>query len=86
MAVTFNYFGFLIVLNYHMIALVDLNPDPNNLPELDPKDEFLVSDLQSIYDISANPSASNEPHINPSWLRDTKSTQSTSQVTAPREM
>lgn len=68
----------------------DLNPDPNNLPELDPKDAFLVSDLASAYGPSASQvsTAASGPSMNVPWLRKTEylSSSSTANIPALREM
>lgn len=70
--------------------LSDLNPDPDNLPELDPKDAFLVSDLPSAYSNVASQASTSTtgPSMNVSWLRKTEyiSSSSTANIPAPREM
>ena len=68
----------------------DLNPDPNNLPELDPKDAFLVSDLLSAHPNTASQASTSAagPSMNVPWLRKTEylSSNSTASIPAPREM
>ena len=54
----------------------ELNPDPDNLPKLDPKDEFLAYDVSGS---SANTNApgtpgQNVPLANVPWLRKTEYT------------
>lgn len=62
-----------------LLPLVDLNPDPNNLPKLDPKDQFLLSDPASSTPFLGNGHASGSmpsssqpvmPHV--PWLRRTE--------------
>ena len=55
----------------------ELNPDPNNLPKLDPKDQFLLGDPASAGPVlGAGPSSgtstplSSVPHV--PWLRKTE--------------
>lgn len=73
-----------------LISHLDLNPDPNNLPELDPKDAFLVSDLPVSFPNAASQAASssNGPSMNVSWLRKTEYISSSSSANIPttREM
>lgn len=52
-----------------------LNPDPSNLPRLDPKDAFLLSDPLSTTGITANAGAGNgasTPLAHVPWLRKTE--------------
>ena len=67
----------------------ELNPDPNNLPELDPKDEFLLLDLNTssaAYGATGAGTASAALQ-NVSWLRksDNRDRQGPTRVTAPQE-
>lgn len=57
---------------------LELNPDPNNLPELDPKDQFLLGDttgasFTSSYGGPVSASQSSLPSVpNVTWLRKTE--------------
>ena len=59
--------------------LIGLNPDPKNLPELDPKDDFLLADPSSstgAYPINGSQLGSINGHPTPlahvPWLRKTE--------------
>ncbi|KAI0083482.1 hypothetical protein BDY19DRAFT_998546 [Irpex rosettiformis] len=64
----------------------ELNPDPNNLPELDPKDEFLLLDLNTSSTAYGAGSASAALQ-NVSWLRksDNRERQGPARVSANQE-
>lgn len=54
-----------------------LNPDPNNLPKLDPKDEFLLEDASGVIGPYVNggsrtPGAPQTQTKNVTWLRKTE--------------
>ena len=55
--------------------LIALNPDPKNLPKLDPKDQFLLGDStgSSLF-VSTTAAGSSTPHAVPTvtWLRKTE--------------
>lgn len=63
----------------HVQSIVELNPDPDNLPKLDPKDDFLAYDAAGpstgAYTNGNTPSASQgTPLVNVPWLRKTEYT------------
>ncbi len=81
--------GYLILAVYSAYSLTELNPDPENLPELDPKDEFLLLDLNTsstAYGAVGAGSASAALQ-NVSWLRksDHRERPGAARVTASQE-
>ncbi|KAI0683974.1 RNA polymerase II-associated [Cytidiella melzeri] len=68
----------------------ELNPDPNTLPELDPKDQFLLLDLNTsstLYGASGSGTSASASLQNVSWLRKTdhRERQGVSRLAAPQE-
>jgi len=58
-----------------MLGGLALNPDPSNLPKLDPRDAFLLSDISSTAGITTNAgnlSGSSVPMTHVPWLRKTE--------------
>ena len=65
------------VLGVYNAIHAELNPDPNNLPKLDPKDQFLLGDPAATGPVLGTGSASGTstpissvPHV--PWLRKTE--------------
>lgn len=66
---------------------LELNPDPKSLPELDPKDQFLLLDLNTSSTASGANASASAALQNVSWLRKTdhRERQGVSRVSTPQE-